>query len=257
MLREDSGVIESHLTPDTGSDIQIKLVSTRRDGRWRTEVWSVANDRIPCYVIIILPENAPWDARPLLASVQTSNGQIWSFKDDSRVRAGFKGITFLFGRDGVTYVIFQSKRDLVHVVPFLDLLRPTWYEVSNKIKRDIAKALDLSPRFDYEELGDELERKEVDRINGKNGSPVRILVKVYDPRTRFAIFFEILTEKEDGSRNVQRVNSCFLTDARKVFGKVPIAPAGDGISTNVPGLGASKGSTVEDPLHRQYKRSRR
>lgn len=93
-----------------------------------------------------------------LHSAFLSLGDIWTFRHDARVKAGFKGKVMIGATGGKTYVVYIAKGRvdrIEHIVPLLDLLhdRSTTIPVADyaRLKTAFAKTFMVDANLSQEE----------------------------------------------------------------------------------------------------------
>ncbi len=192
---------------------------------------------------LILPYSAPADGRWLIGSI--NNGfrgrNVWVYKDDMRVRAGFKGIAFPYAFKNMTYVLYVAATfQLVHVIPLVHLIQwpePTLSPVeSARLKLGISSLLGFTPIFTDEETDAMYHRTLIDCQGNR-----RLIKVVAYPGSAWVIRYEISTKADDGFESIEKLSTTILSIARKHFGHVPVPLAVKSGKTNFPGQGPAKG----------------
>ena len=128
-----------------GNDCQVTFLRRADNKKAFVDVWHInaKGHKFVFHLMRMRASAGPW----VFGSFQDEDEGQWSFRDDVRVKAGFRGLTYTVVDSAQTYVVFEADGCLVHLVafvPFLVSLGEVLEENDVSLLRRVAQAQDLS-----------------------------------------------------------------------------------------------------------------
>lgn len=123
-----------------GDDCAVVFVGRADNNKAYIDEWQITVDTDTYYFRMMRMKTSagPW----VFGSFDDTHKQVWQFRSDARKQAGFRGGSFTFVHEGVTYAMFANAAGIQHVLPFVEFLRQpaTVAEVTGGLRQAIIAA---------------------------------------------------------------------------------------------------------------------
>jgi hypothetical protein len=220
----------------SGSDVQVLFAKRDDNSEFRVDVFGVKDvETGKTFGLRLMAYEGKTVWR--LQSAYRLNDDVWSYRTDARVKAGFKGKVMLGATGGKTYAVYIANDRIEAVVPLLDLLhnRLTNIKVADfgRLRVAFAKIFMVDANLSKEE--DEAVNFRETEVCRKNGLRLVKFVHISGGAGIYRVYRE-----KDGQLVESHLRT--LSEGYLAIGHVPRAPqTAPGTKTNVaPSVGDRK-----------------